>query len=528
MKGSDRMSPRTARRPHAIGVWVAAVAIGMATTFVPSTSASAAPTVTLATGDMRTVTEPSVPDNVCGLVEAQLPDSGRTFSSSQEANPPDTARIQRALDSCARSSGTVAVELAATDTHNAFLTGPLTIHSGEVLLVDSGVTLYGSRDAANYQVSGGPTCGTLSSSTGGCKPLIQVSGANAGIEALQDSSGHQGTIDGRGDQTILGTSTTWWKLADEAKTAGKNQQNPRLIQASKSNNFTLYHINLVNSPNFHVGYEGGNGFTAWGVRIKTPANARNTDGTDPAAATNVTTAYSSIQDGDDGIAIKGGSATSNMTIRNNGFWGTHGISIGSEVNGGVKNILFENNTLNGVDSSGITSSSDNGIRIKSSPKNGGLVTQVTYLATCMTGMKAPIVLDTHYSSGSRSLSTTFADIVIDLIDGVLAAFSDPDAQSLLKGHGSSIPTYNSIVIDGVLAAHSDSHAQSVFNGYDSSHLLGVTLANVNLDVSNSTAKYAQVQLYNSNIVPLGSNVPVAEFSGSGEVPSCTFPAYPAL
>jgi polygalacturonase len=491
------MPPRPSHRRHVwwTGSLASVAALGTVSALVLSPTASAAPSAaaTLATGDSRTVTEPSVPGSVCATVPAQLTVSGRTFSSTQESNPPDTSRIQKQLDACTRSSGTVAVKLVTSGSSTAFLSGPLTIHAGEVLLVDSGATLYGSRNPANYQVSGGPTCGTLSSSKGGCKPLIQVSGANAGIEGVQNSAGHQGTIDGRGDTAILGTSTTWWQLASQAKSAGKNQQNPRLVEADSSNNFTMYHVNLVNSANFHVVYKGGNGFTAWGVRIKTPANARNTDGIDPSGATNVTIAYSDIQDGDDGIAIKGGSAASNMTIRNDYFWGTHGISIGSETNGGVKNILFQNDTLNGVDSSGITSSSDNGIRIKSSAADGGLVTQVSYLSTCLKAMKAPIVLDTHYSSGSGS-----------------------------------IPTFTDIVINGVLATGSSSSAQSVFNGYDSAHPLGVTLENVSLDRTSSTAEYAQVQLSKSNVVPSGTGVTVTTVSGSGSVPTCSFPSYPAL
>jgi polygalacturonase len=494
------MPPRIARRIHLIGICslAPAVALATATTFLVGTSAQAAPAAraaaTVATGDTRSVSQPSIPGTVCATLFAQLTISGRTFSSSQESSPPDTSRIQQKLDSCTSSSGTVAVKLVASGSSNAFLTGPLTVHAGEVLLIDSGATLYGSRNPANYQVSGKPTCGTLATSEGGCKPLIQVSGANAGVEGVQNSSGHQGAIDGRGDTAILGSSTTWWQLADQAKAQSKNQQNPRLMEADSSNNFTLYDINLLNSANFHVVYKGGNGFTAWGVRIKTPANARNTDGIDPSGASNVTIANSSIQDGDDGIAVKGGSAASNMTIRNDYFWGTHGISIGSETNGGVKNILFENNTLNGVDSSGITSSSDNGIRIKSSASNGGAVTQVSYLNTCLSGMKAPIVLDTHYSSSS----------------------------------GSSIPSFTDIVINGVLATSSSSSATSVLNGYNSSHPLGVTLENVHLDVSKSTAEYAQVQVYNSTVSPSGTGVTVTSVSGTGSVPSCSFPGYPAL
>ena len=54
-----------------------------------------------------------------------------------------------------------------------------------------------------------------------------------------------------------------------------------------SNDFTLYGIDLRNSPNFHVIVSKTDGFTAWGVRIDAPANARNTDGIDPSSSTNV-------------------------------------------------------------------------------------------------------------------------------------------------------------------------------------------------------------------------------------------------
>src|SRR5207302_5652705 len=56
-------------------------------------------------------------------------------------------------------------------------------------------------------------------------------------------------------------------------------------------------------------------------------------------------------------------------------------------NAGVSNILFKNDTLSGTDSSGITSSSNNGMRIKSYSSVGGLVSTVTYEGICMTRVK---------------------------------------------------------------------------------------------------------------------------------------------
>ncbi|MER6122552.1 glycosyl hydrolase family 28 protein [Streptomyces sp. NPDC001795] len=477
----------------ALGTALATAAAGGVIVAAHASGTTSAPAS--ATGDSRNVQQPSTPKTVCRTLVSGLTMTGRKAGSTQEAAPPDTGRIQQALNACAQSgSGQVAVKLTASGTRTAFLTGPITVPKGVVLLLDSPVTLYGSRNPADYQISGKPACGTVASSSGGCKPLITVSGANAGVEGIRAAGGGQGRIDGRGDMALYGKSTTWWALATQAKNQKANQNNPRMIQAVKSDNFTLYDIDLVNAPNFHVSYQNGTGFTAWGVRIKTPATARNTDGIDPSGATDVTIANSYIMDGDDGIAIKGGSAPSkNITVRNSHFYGTHGISIGSETAAGVSNVLVTGNTVTGTDANGNASGSSVGLRIKSSGVNGGPVTKVTYTGTCITKVKQPLVFDTHYASGSGST-----------------------------------PSFTGIVVNGVKATASVSGAKSVISGYDSGHPVGLTLLNVSLDTNTTTAEYAKVGLSNSTLKPSGTGVTTSSVSGSGTVPTCTFPAFPAL
>src|SRR5581483_6677925 len=105
---------------------------------------------------------------------------------------------------------------------------------------------------------------------------------------------------------------------------------PRLVVLSHCNNFTLYRVTLRNSPNFHVYYGHGDGFTAWGVIIDSPKTARNTDDIDPGNSTNVTITHCYIHAGDDNVAIKAGDtdASTNMTIAHNHFYTGHGMSIG--------------------------------------------------------------------------------------------------------------------------------------------------------------------------------------------------------
>lgn len=470
------------------GLAVAAALAAASSAVLPVRAAAA---VTLATGDSRQVSQPVLP-SACTTLTAQLATSNEQFSSGAETTPPDTSRIQSALDGCASGH---AVVLAPAGSDNAFLAGPLTVPGGVTLLIDAGATLYASRNPASYQVSGQATCGTVASGDNGCKPFVTIGGSGAGIMGTQGPNGSQGQINGRGDQDILGTSGTWWDLAQTAKTDGEKQNNPRLIEAHGVSNLTVYDVDLVNAPFFHLYFEGGNGLTVWGLRIKTPATARNTDGIDPDSATNVTVNDSYIQDGDDGIAIKTNSgAASGMTIENSHFYGTHGISIGSQTQYGVSNILVENDTVSGVDSAGNVSTDNNGIRIKTDSRDGGTVQTVTYEDTCVTGVKHAMEFNPFYSSGN----------------------------------GSTTPSYTGIAVIGFRSVSSPSSAQSVFDGYNASHLLGLTMENVSLDATGTAAAYASIGEYDTNITPSGTDVTVTSLSGSGSVPSCTFPSYPGL
>jgi polygalacturonase len=453
---------------------------------------AAPPARALATGDSRQVSQPVIPP-VCATLTAGLATSNELFSTAQEQAPPDTSRIQSALNGCAGSGRSVLLNPAGGS--NAFLSGPLSLPGGVTLVIGAGAALYASRNPASYQVSGKPACGTVASSSGGCAPFVTVTGANAGIMGTRAGNGSQGIINGRGDQDILGTSSTWWALAAQAKSSGGKQNNPRLIEARRVNNLTVYDVDLVNAPMFHLYFEGGNGLTVWGVRIKTPATARNTDGIDPDSATNVTVNDSYIQDGDDGIAIKTNSgAAASMTVENSHFYGTHGMSIGSETEYGISNILFSNDTVSGVDSTGNVSGDNNAIRIKTYSSVGGTVQQVTYQNICATQTKHALEFNPFYSSGN----------------------------------GSTTPYFTGIVVNGFRAVSSVSSARSVLEGYNSSHPLGLTLENVNLDATSSTAEYASIRTYSTNVTPSGTGVTVTPVSGSGSVPSCTFPPYPGL
>ena len=375
--------------------------------------------------DTRQVSEPHFPP-ACTILTARLAAPGGVLPEASEKLL-DTDRIQNAIDHCAPGQ---AVELKPAAGNNIFLTAPISLKPGVTLLIDANAALFASRNPRDYDLTPG-SCGVVNKKGHGCKPVILADHA-PGSGIMGD-----GSIDGRGGAKLLGQNDTWWDLAHEAKVKDLSQSVTRLIAAHQSDNFTLYRITLRNSPNFHVSVAQTNGFTAWGVKIQTPRTARNTDGIDPSSSTNVTIAYCDIATGDDNVAIKAGNTgpSSHMTIAHNHFYSGHGMSIGSETNGGVNAIRVRDLSIDDA---------DNGIHIKSDRSRGGLVEDVVYENVCLRGVTNPIVLTSMY--------TTFP--------------------------GEKPPIYRNILLKDV---HSLTPGRLTYLGVDAAHKIDVTLDNVTID-----------------------------------------------
>jgi polygalacturonase len=423
--------------------------------------------------DTRHVTEPVVPP-ACKTLTAGL---GLEDVESNESQL-DTSRIQQGLDQCPSGH---AVELKSDGARNAFLSGPLELPTGVTLLVDEGVTLFASRNPRFYDVSP-DRCGTIDDRGHGCRALINGDHVHdAGVMG-------GGAIDGLGGAKISGQSITWWELADKAR-AGGTQNNPRLIILSHCDNFTLYRIRLKNSPNFHVSYAEGNGFTAWGVVIDAPKKARNTDGIDPANSTNVTIAHSFIRTGDDQVAIKAGrgAPTAHMTIAHNHFYTGHGMSIGSETDGGASAIRVQDLSIDGA---------DNGIRIKSNSSRGGLVRDVVYEDVCIRATKNPILIDTHYTPLGKETGRipVFQDIAlvgVRILDGGKITLDGFDREHPLRMAFDGVFLHSPAAVQ-MAAAHADLAMRSggtniPLSGEDV-HIEGPVQSHAGGSVPNSSAE----------------------------------------
>ncbi|MFP5205389.1 MAG: glycoside hydrolase family 28 protein [Acidobacteriota bacterium] len=468
--------------------------------------------------DTRQVSEPKIPP-ACIQLPAHLRAMGNKLRARDESKL-DTLRIQKAIDACGPGKS---VELRLSGDNDALLTGPLEMRSGVTLLVDKGVTLFGSRNPADYEYPSskpGPgLCGTIlparpqgnsprregvgqpsgyrtASGTRpgagrilGCRPLISIIDAkNVGIMG-------DGVIDGRGYATILGKDYSWWQLARRAEPGNQRYLNPRMIVARNADGLVLYRITLHNSTNYHVSVSGTNGFTAWGVHILTPTtrgmDARNTDGIDPGSSTNITVAQSWIDNGDDNIAIKTG--VSHMSVIDNHFYDGHGMSIGSETFTGDSDLLVD-----GLSEDHTTS----GIRIKSNVTRGGLVHDLVYRNICMREVANPIAISPYYNNQT--------------VEG----FVDPGLK------GNRIPDYKGITIENV----TDTTAGNVLlAGYDDAHRTEVKLNGVY--IRGITPAQVHGEFATATVGPLGTNlnfdqtqikvVPAAAKALTGPAYTCT-------
>lgn len=397
--------------------------------------------------------EPMIPA-ACATLTATRGAPGGVFADEATL---DTAAIQSALSACPSGQ---AVRLVASGANDAFLSGPLSLRSGVTLWIDTGVTLYASRNPRVFDAKAN-ACGTGTGGASNCLPLIAAN--NTSGAAVMG----EGTIDGRGGQPIIGQEPlTWWQSNDKTHFDG-DLTAPRLVQTTGGKDFTLYKVHLQNAPKFHV-VIGTSGFVVWGITIVTDPTSPNTDGVDPSGASNGVIAYNKISTGDDNIAIKGsGPPIDNLVIAHNHFGKGHGMSIGSETYGGVKNVKVCDLSLDGT---------GNGLRIKSDLSRGGVVQDVSYTDVCMRSVKDPFVFDPFYSTAT----------------------------------GTQIPFFHDIHLKNV---HVLGGGASTFSGYDAMHVLTMTLDNVVMDSSGTfEAQYATLTYGPGpvNLAPSGTGVTVTK------------------
>jgi polygalacturonase len=290
----------------------------------------------------------------------------------------DTTSIQKALDAAGKAGGAVVRFRSGT-----YLSQPIHLPTCTTLLLDKGATLKATDDPKDYLPADVSWSDILDGRSRG--PFINfVNGKDLADVVITG----KGTIDGSGAR--------WWEPAEEARRKVPNYTLPRpnLIRIADCKGLKVTGITLKNSPKFHLVPENCEDVLIEGVTILAPPGAANTDAIDPSSSRRVMITNCVIDVGDDNVAIKAGRkipgrefACEDITVTDCVIRHGHGISIGSETAGGVRNVTVRRCSFENT---------DNGLRIKSPRGRGGRVENVSYSDITMTNVNPAILITCYY------------------------------------------------------------------------------------------------------------------------------------
>jgi polygalacturonase len=198
-----------------------------------------------------------------------------------------------------------------------------------------------------------------------------------------------GVIDGRGE--------SWW--------VNPHQIRPRLIVFDHVKHVLMENVTVENSPMWQIVPYYSDDLTFRNMKVLAPLPAgHNTDGIDPFSSGHILIDHVTIDTGDDNVAIKSGQPGSagpdapshDITVRDCVFLKGHGMSVGSEVAGGVQHVHVERVTFKGT---------TQGIRLKSGRDRGGDLSDFTYKDITMEDVGTAVQI-TDYYGGDRAGAVT--------------------------------------------------------------------------------------------------------------------------
>jgi polygalacturonase len=385
-----------------------------------------------------------------GVATVKLCDA-RTYGAKADGVTKDTKAIQAAVEDCA-SKGGGTVRLSG----GTFLTGPVLLKSNITLEIEKGAVLLGSPDRADYPAVTFARQQTVQS---------LVSAVNAENVAITG----EGTIDGNGK--------VWWDYivgARDAGVLGNDHPRPFGVLFDHTKHVRMEGVTVQNSGMWQIVPYYADDVVIRNVRILAPKSP-NTDAIDPFSSSNVVIDHVFSNTGDDNVAIKSGAINSpgpdapskNITITDCTFENGHGLSIGSEIAGGVQNVHAERIHFKGT---------DQGIRIKSARDRGNDVSNLSFKDITMEDVKTAILITEYYPHPA------------------------PAGEVPAEAVGRLTPKFHDITIENVTATGSNSAGTIV--GLPESPVLGLTMKNVHIAAKTGMSiAYAIVSMDDVVVTP---------------------------
>ena len=296
----------------------------------------------------------------------------KQFGAKADGTTMDTHALQSAIDACAQKGGGI-VRLA----DGTFLSGPIVLKSHITLEIDTGATLLGSSHHDDY-------------------PLITVLRDQGRQSLISATNAEDLTITGGG--TIDGAGESWWAEARNQKdhgVMGAGVFRPRLMVFDHCRHILIDRMTVENSPSWQIVPYYSDDVTIRDGKILAPPHSPNTDGIDPFSSSHVTITRMTIDVGDDNVAIKSGqpgspgpdSPSTDITVSDCIFLHGHGMSIGSEIAGGVERVTARNIQFRDT---------ANGVRVKSNRDRGADIGNLDFRDLTMEDVATPILITEYY------------------------------------------------------------------------------------------------------------------------------------
>ena len=299
----------------------------------------------------------------------------------------NTAFLQAALSTCP-PGGTVYVPAGTYRTQSLFLC------SNTTLYLEKGCTLLGGTDRREYPILPGVLpCADEQHEAylGGWEgnPLDCFAGLINVINAENVTITGEGCINANAD------NGDWYQHIKVKLIAWR----PRLFFTSKAKNVTLHGVEVCNSFSWTIHPTYSDGVNILQLQIHNRADSPNTDGIDPESCEYIRIIGVNIHVGDDCIAMKASKVFLGMklkkscehTIIRNCLLdkGHGGIVIGSEMSGGVKDMVVTQCLMDHT---------DRGLRVKTRRGRGNtaVIDGLVFRNVEMRGVKAPFVINMFY------------------------------------------------------------------------------------------------------------------------------------
>jgi polygalacturonase len=380
-----------------------------------------------------------------------------------------TDAFRKAIDECNKKGGGRVVVPAGE-----FLTGAIHLKSNVNLHVSKGATIKFSRDPKKYLP-------VVFSRWEGME-LMNYSPFIYAYEQTNIAITGEGTLDGQskegfwkwhgnpkygGDPKVISQKPDRAKLYEmmdkgvpvaERIFAEGTYLRPQFIQPYKCKNVLIEGVKIIDSPMWEIHPVLCENVTIRKVWIST--HGPNNDGCDPESCKDVLIEDCYFDTGDDCIAIKSGRnadgrrlnvPTENIIVRGCTMKDGHGgITVGSEISGGVRNLFAENCKL---DSPNL----DHALRVKNNASRGGLLENF-YFRNITVGQvaHAVITIDFNYEEGAKGGFTPVVRnyVVENLTSGKSKYAMDAQGFENAPIYGIQIKnsTFNNVA-DGIMAAN---------------------------------------------------------------------------